>query len=80
MILQLSKHKDTHAWGRNGSFIPATAYVNGWDAGPCFDKPYVSIGIESSRPGRTTPISLRLSVADARKLKQALSVAIREAK
>ncbi len=77
MIVEFSRHKDSHARGRNGYFIPARAsvckYV--WDS-----VPKVHIGVYSNRGGtRTPPIVLRLTLADAKRLQDAIGTAISEA-
>jgi hypothetical protein len=79
MIINLSKHEDTHAWGRNGRFVPAKLYVSGYKAG-MFDQPVVAIEVESSKIGNNSPLKLRITVADAKKLQKAIAAAIKEAK
>lgn len=79
MIVELSKHPDTHAWGRNGTFRPDKAYVNGYPNGVCFVVPVVAIEVDSSKVGKSSPLKLRLTVADARKLQRAIGEAIKEA-
>lgn len=82
MIVEFSKHKDSNARGRNGYFIPAEAFVNGWSErkGVFACPALVNIDVYSKREARTEPLMLRLTVADARKLQKAIAAAIREAK
>ena len=79
MTTDLSKHPESYAWGRNGSFIPAIAYADGYPASTAIDMPHVYLEVVSSKPGKTPPIKLRITRDDAIKLATALLVAAKEA-
>jgi hypothetical protein len=75
MIVELSKHKDSYSWGRNGGFVPAKAFVDYYAKGVCFEADMVHIEIESGKPGKSSPVKIRLTLADARKLQKAIGQA-----
>ncbi len=72
MTIELSRHPSTHAWGRNGSFVPATAYVGGY---------YGNVYLEavSSKPGKNPPLKLHITSDDAIRIAKALLAAAKEA-
>lgn len=79
MIIEFSRHKDSTARGRNGDFIPAEAHVNGYRASQyCVATVYIEV--DSKQVGSTSPIKLRLTLADATKLQKAIAAAVKEAK
>lgn len=82
MIIEFSKHPSSNARGRNGYFIPAEAFVNGYSErkGAYAQPPLVNIDIYSKRGARTTPAMLRLTLEDAQKLQEAIGEAIKEAR
>jgi len=81
VIIEFSKHPSSKARGRNGYFIPAEAFVNGYiERTGAYPSPaLVNIDVYSKRGARTEPIMLRLTIEDAKKLQDAIGAAISEA-
>jgi hypothetical protein len=80
MHVKFTEHPRSFARGRNGYFIPAESFINGWSEQNGQEQPpLVNIDVYSKRGARTEPIMLRLTIEDAKKFQDAIGAAISEA-